>query len=426
MSIKVLYEVSNLGYGYSDKKSRAGIFRVIESILYEIISNPELDSYFTSLFDFRSSILTQQYFAEEKNNLLSKNLNYWNCPLISWADYMKILKNIHSNKSKNLPNRLKRKMQATFLQIIEFLSDFDTLQDNFDIYHSFFHALPPKDKTSNITRLITIHDMIPLLQPNSFDNSISQYFPKIINSIDRDQDWVICVSESTKNDFCNIAKMPSERVFVTPLAASNNFYMQTDVDKIQSVRKKYGIPNGKYILALSTLEPRKNTAHLIKCFYQMIEEEKINDVYLVLVGSQGWLYDNIFQTAESKPNLRERVIFTGYLPENELSSIYSGASFFVYPSLYEGFGLPPLEAMQCGTPVIASNTSSLPEVVGDAGILIEPKSEDQLCQAMLHLLTNSTEREKLSKKGLERSQLFSWSQCASDTINIYKKILDYK
>ncbi len=129
---------------------------------------------------------------------------------------------------------------------------------------------------------------------------------------------------------------------------------------------------------------------------------------------------NIFQTVQSNSLLKNHVIFAGYIPDHDLSAIYSGALAFVYPSLYEGFGLPPLEAMQCGTPVITSNTSSLPEVVGDAGLMINPTNRDDLCQAMLNLINNSKLRNQLSQKGIDRATQFSWSKCATETIKVYE------
>ena len=135
---------------------------------------------------------------------------------------------------------------------------------------------------------------------------------------------------------------------------------------------------------------------------------------------------DIEQTLQKIAQYKDRIIITGYVPDEDLSAIYSGATAFVFPSLYEGFGLPILEAMQCGTPVISSNSTSLPEVVGDAGILVDPKDQDQLCQAMLDILNDDTLRETLKQKGLERAKQFSWEKCANETVEIYKKIIASK
>jgi glycosyltransferase involved in cell wall biosynthesis len=211
---------------------------------------------------------------------------------------------------------------------------------------------------------------------------------------------------------------------VTHLGASNNFYKENNTDKIQAALDKYKIPQGRYILGLSTLEPRKNTAHLIRCFFKILSENRYDDDYLVLAGSKGWLYEEIFQTVNSSSKLKNKVIFTGFIDDEDISKVYSGASFFVYPSLYEGFGLPPLEAMQCGIPVITSNNSSLPEVVGNAGIMVDATDEEQLCHAMSQLLDDSNLRNQLSIQALQQAQKFSWEKCAFETLTIYQHILE--
>lgn len=217
--------------------------------------------------------------------------------------------------------------------------------------------------------------------------------------------------------------MNPERVFVTPLAASKNFYPITDSEVISKKLKQYQIPTQPYLLSLCTLEPRKNLNFLLQCFAQLLAQDPSLDINLVLVGVSGWKNNNIFQTVQSSPVLKNHIIFTGYIPDHDLSAIYSGALAFVYPSLYEGFGLPPLEAMQCGTPVISSNTSSLPEVVGNAGLMINPSSRDDLCQAILNLINQNSLRKELSQKGIERSKQFSWTKCADQTIAVYKQIV---
>jgi glycosyltransferase involved in cell wall biosynthesis len=217
--------------------------------------------------------------------------------------------------------------------------------------------------------------------------------------------------------------MSPERVFVTPLAAADSFYRIIDKTILNDCRKLYRIPEGDYFLTLAELQPRKNLARLIQAFVRFLSISKRKDVYLVLVGTSGWKYDEIFKTIDRFSDYQDRVIFTGYVPDEDLAAIYSGAQLFVYPSLYEGFGLPPLEAMQCGVPVIASNRTSLPEVIGDAGLLLDPLNIDDWCQAMLSLSQDESQRQNMQKKGLERARQFSWSKCAEDTVNIYKTIL---
>ena len=397
--MKILYEASNLGLGYIDAKSRAGIFRYVESILEQIAIKTEVDISLTVYTNFYNSIFTEQYLLSEKSEWHKKFINPYNNKWLSIKYYLKILNNIHQNESRDLINKAKRKLQSLTLDFLSCLARASSSDQSFDVYHSFYHPFPQKSLINTRFRVMTIYDMTPLLMPNYFNQGFQKQFLKILKTIDINHDWAIAISESTKKDFCYFSQMPEERVFVTPLAANNKFYHEIDLDKIGATYRKYKIPEGKHVLGLTTLEPRKNTAFLIKCFYEMLLEHQLQDTYLILVGAKGWLFNEIFDMAATQPHLLEKVIFTGYIQDSDLSAIYSGATCFVYPSFYEGFGLPPLEAMQCGVPVITSNTSSLPEVVGDAGILIDPKDKDQLCQAMLDILNDETLREKLKQKG---------------------------
>lgn len=421
--IKVLYEISNLGLSSYQQHTKTGIFRAINNTLKKIQDTEDINICFTSCVSLYEAVLTDLYLNNNRNWKV-ETLELWN--LVFKKIYLSNLKSIHSSKSKGLASKIIRKIKAIFLNILSHLTVRKKVDKYFDIYHSLFFPFPNLNKF-NITvnhRIITIYDLIPILMPNYFMREMQNVFHKILSSIDTNKDWVICISHSTKKDFCKLTGMPEERVFVTHLGASNNFYKESNTDKIQATLNKYKIPQGRYILGLSTLEPRKNTAHLIRCFFKILSESNYDDVYLVLAGSKGWLYEEVFETADSNSNLKDKIIFTGFIDDEDLSSIYSGASFFVYPSLYEGFGLPPLEAMQCGLPVITSNNSSLPEVVGDAGIMVDATNEAQLCQAMTKLLNDPNLCQQLSKQALQQSQNFSWEKCAAETIAIYQHILD--
>jgi glycosyltransferase involved in cell wall biosynthesis len=259
--------------------------------------------------------------------------------------------------------------------------------------------------------------------PQFFEFKEDHLLNKILDSLAPDN-WAICISDSTKNDLCNkFPKIDPSRVFVTPLAASELFYPCNDFEQISLIRKKYNIPDAPYILSLSTLEPRKNIDHTIRCFAHLSQQEHIKDLSLVLVGTKGWDYNKIFEEISNNNSLQDRIIVTGYVADEDLAALYSGAMAFVYPSFYEGFGLPPLEAMQCGIPVITSNTSSLPEVVGDAGIMVSPTDTDALCQSMLEIYNNPSLRKTMSLRSIERSKQFSWEKCTQETINAYKTAL---
>ena len=260
------------------------------------------------------------------------------------------------------------------------------------------------------------------LEPNllKFDKNFN--LKEALDSID-EETWVICASHSTKNDLCNYLKnkIDVNKIFVVYPGASDIFYPCLDMDKISITKKKYGIPDSPYILSLSTLEPRKNIEHTIRCFLNLVQQEKIKDLYLVLAGNKGWNYEGIFQLITENKDLQERLIIIGYVQDEDLAALYSGALVFVYPSFYEGFGLPPLEAMQCGTPVITSNTSSLPEVVGDAGFMLDPLDQDGLSQSILQIYSDFSLRQVLSIKSREQAKKFSWSKCIQETITAYKQ-----
>jgi glycosyltransferase involved in cell wall biosynthesis len=293
----------------------------------------------------------------------------------------------------------------------------------FDVFHSPYYRLPSLEITQNTSRVITIHDLIPVTAKNFVHRNMTAYFQSILNSIDYNKDWVTCVSEYTRQQFCEYTGMEQDRTFVTHLAADSCFFPVKDKSIIRQVKQKYQIPDSQYFVCLaSQLEPRKNIPHLIRCFANLISQENnINDLNLVLIGSQRYYQKKLAEVSNVLRCYQERIIFTGYVEDEDLNALYSGATAFIFPSLQEGFGLPILEAMQCDVPVIASNVTSLPEVAGDAAILVDPQDEDGLCQAMLTVLNNESLRQELITKGFIRAKTFSWSKCAKQTIEVYQK-----
>ena len=207
--------------------------------------------------------------------------------------------------------------------------------------------------------------------------------------------------------------MPTDRVFATLQGADARFYPITNTETIQLTRQAYSIPEGDYFLCIASyLDPRKNVPFLVRNFLQLITEQPNLDINLVIVGSLSYKSPEIITLMEELKAYKNRVIFTGFVPDEDLRVLYSGAKAFIFPSLREGFGIPVLEAMQCGTPTITSNVTSLPEIAGDAAILINPLDSDELCQAMLTLLSDQDLRDQLKHKGIERAKQFSWEKCA--------------
>ncbi|MEW6696499.1 MAG: glycosyltransferase family 4 protein [Bacillota bacterium] len=230
---------------------------------------------------------------------------------------------------------------------------------------------------------------------------------------------IITISQNSKKEIIELLGIPEEKIAVTYLGASAEFKpMMIYKEQIRLLRAKYNLPE-TFILYVGTIEPRKNLERLIGAFSVMKQQGVYKDVKLVLAGGKGWLYEQVFKSVQEN-RLEEEVLFTGYVQEDDLPALYNMAMIFVYPSIYEGFGLPPLEAMSCGIPVVSTNTSSIPEVVADAGILVNPYDIVELSEVMKKLLDSKTLRDELSKKGLARATTFSWAKCAQETFQIYK------
>lgn len=430
--MKVLYDINVLGKGHHNLHYRTGIHRVAENIALGLATSRDCDLYFC--------VSSPGDVFNQAIDYLNENLNLRQIPLMSLTRE----KNFHEKLTGRI-SKIIEQPQLVF-ELKTFLKAFKIIHRNLnyankstnkrikianlqnlseiDIYHSPFHPFPdPIRASTSVKKIITIHDLIPIMHPKYFEFRRPSAVEKIINGLQPD-DWIICVSESTKNDLCNLKNnVDPSRIFVIHLAASEIFYPLTDTKEIQSVKKIFNIPDVPYILSLNTLEPRKNIAHTIRSFAKLVEQENIKDLCLVITGRKGWKYNDIFDELSKISSLKERIIFTGYVPNENLAALYSGALAFIFPSFYEGFGLPPLEAMQCGTPVITSNTSSLPEVVGNAGMMIPPEDGDALCQSILKIYQNSSLQKSMSEKSIEQARKFSWRKSITETIQAYKTAL---
>jgi len=294
-----------------------------------------------------------------------------------------------------------------------------------DLFHSPYFALPPVTAARR-PRVLTVHDLIPLVRREWYGQAEADGFGRIPASI-RADDWVIAVSEATRADLCNHRPdLDPARVVVVPWAADRRvFHPEEDACRIAAARTAYGIPRARYLLALAnpsgrTLDPRKNVATLIVAFARAASGPGMEDLRLVLAGNAGWKHEAVPAELARSPRVAERIVFAGYIAEADLAAVYSGATAFVYPSLYEGFGLPPLEAMQCGVPVIASSTTSLPEVVGCAGLLVPPTDPDAIADAIRAVACDEDFQADLRARSLARAALFDWSATAARTAEVYR------
>lgn len=270
----------------------------------------------------------------------------------------------------------------------------------------------------NCKSIITIHDLAFLQFPNLLTRESARYYGQI-DEATHHTDHIIAVSESTKQDIVQLLGVPERQVTVIYNAANPLFKPVERIDAVEWIRNRYHILQD-FILFVGTIEPKKNLPMLLKAFRQLLDTYHVK-VKLVAAGAKGWLFEDVFETVRAL-NLEDDVIFVGRVSNEELLQLYNAATVLVHPALYEGFGITPLEAMASGTPVIASKVSSLPEVVGDAGLLVDPKDAEGLAVAMWRVLTNVELQDELSAKGLVRASNFCWEKTAEQTLALYHRL----
>jgi glycosyltransferase involved in cell wall biosynthesis len=285
-----------------------------------------------------------------------------------------------------------------------------------DVIHSpFFNA--PKEYRGSL--VVTIYDVSFLLQPQFHTEANRLHCLQGTLNAALYADRIIATSTQTKKDLIDYFCIPEERIRVIPAAHRRIYYPESDVEVIRGVLERLGIFRD-FILFVGSLEPRKNLKALLQA-YALYVKRHLGEELLVVAGGKGWLNDDVSQIGAGL-GIAERVKFLGYVQEADLRVLYSVAKLFVYPSMYEGFGLPPLEAMACGAPVITSNTSALPEVVGDAAIVIDPHNCKALCQGIERVLCDDKLRLRMRQQSLARAKLFSWERTAEETLAVYQEV----
>lgn len=287
----------------------------------------------------------------------------------------------------------------------------------FDLIHN--PAQYPVSPKINKKYIITIHDLIPILYPEYVGNIYSLqaklFYPIAMKSASK----IITDSYHTKKDIIKLYRIPDKKIEVIYPGVSDHFSPASNEEKLR-VRNKFNL-NIPFILFIGAIEPKKNLELLLKAFY-LCQKEKSN-LHLVIAGKKAWKYQTVFAQIEQL-NLGEKIRFLDFIPYEDLPALYSSAEVFVFPSRYEGFGLPPLEAMKCGTPVITSNISSLPEIVGEEGMMVSPDDHEELAESILKILSDQQLRSELSSYGLKRAALFSWRNTGQKTLEVYNTVLE--
>lgn len=285
-----------------------------------------------------------------------------------------------------------------------------------DLLHStdFIPALHSPYKS-----VITVHDLAFLHYPHFLTTESAAYYGLIDKAVVR-ADHIIVPSEHTRRDLIAQTGVPADKVSVIYEAAKPGFGPLPLAETRAAITAKYGIP-AHFALFVGTIEPRKNLAGLLHAFQHLRQKYDMPAFGLAVAGSQGWLYEETLDLVKTL-NLEQATFFLGRVPDDDLQQLYVAARCLVHPALYEGFGLPPLEAMACGTPTIVSNVSSLPEVVGDAGLLVDPRNPEEMAIAIHRLATDDALHAELSAKGLQRAQTFNWEKAARKTLDVYRRV----
>lgn len=269
-------------------------------------------------------------------------------------------------------------------------------------------------------KVITVHDLAFIRYPEYF-NSAKRWYKRLLTPFSlKRADKIIAVSEYTKKELIQICRITEDKITVVPNGISSLFRpLVLNGNNRERILKRYGLSFDRFILFAATLEPRKNLQTLLDSFEEMAKQR--SDVGLVICGKKGWLFEQSLKRIEALSG-RLKIKYLGYVSDENLVELYNLAEVFVYPSFYEGFGFPPLEAMACGVPVVTSNVSSLPEVVGDAALKVDPRDIGQIAKAIISVLDNKELAQDLILKGKERVKMFTWQKTAAKTYEVYKNV----
>ncbi len=420
-NINLIYDASILANALHNNSGRSGIFFTAKNIFDELIKRDNINlALYSSLNDFYN--LNKYLKLEYKNYDFKVFVNIRYIKILNL--YYRIIEKRKALKKQKQP--IKRFLLKILLFILKPLhkisnnKNFINEISQYDFFLSPMYKIPDEiTKINKIKKYILLHDVVPLMLPNlNPDSRQDSWYSKLINQINKN-DYYFTNSENTKQDFLKYCPQIDPNKITTTLLACDEKFKPANIEEIKKAKEKYNIPtNKKYIFSLCTLEPRKNLIKAVKTFIKFIQKNNIEDLIFVLGGGQ-WDYF-IVQLEQEINNFKEykdKIIKAGYIDDEDLAPLYSGAEWFIYTSQYEGFGLPPLEAMSCGCPVITSNNSSLPEVVGDAGIMIDWDSDEQHIQAYEKYYFDSNLRKENSQKGLLRAKKFSWKNCVDQMLN---------
>ncbi len=291
-------------------------------------------------------------------------------------------------------------------------------QYNVDVYHGVRNFELPVKKVCRY--VVTIHNLVPLFFPELVPSKHLLFFKLFMKRAAKTADIIITDSKHSKRDIVHYLSIPEEKIRVIYLGYEPRHQRVVDQQMAQTVLTHYGISQ-PYLLFVGVIEPKKNLNRLVEAFSLLRQNSSIGkELQLVIVGGKGWFCENLYQKVQEL-HLDRHVIFTGFVPDDDLPYLYTGAEVFVFPSIYEGFGLPVVEAMAHGVPVVTSKVSSLPEIAGNAGLLIDPKDPEAICTGIAEVLSHPQKKEQMKQAGLAQARQFSWKRTAEETYKVYQE-----
>jgi len=417
-NLKLIYDVSLLQAGCNKNAGRSGIFFTVLNILKELVKREDVDLFLhcsRGSFSDVKQVLNKEIPGINFQFLIKNNFFY----------FYNRLKEIRRNASKRqdylkkLPSQL---LIVLFSPVNKFITSLE-LKRTAEEYDAFLSPVYLISDRVMARKYVILHDLIPRLFPKyRWDIwGPGNWLYDLCQTLNGD-DHYFANSEYTRRDFLKYyPQINSEKIKTALLACDDRF--KPNLSNIEAIKEKYGIPKDKkYIFSLCSLEPRKNLQRSVSTFVKFMIKNNINDMIFILGGEHyGSFIKKLEADIENFGEYKDKIIKIGYVDDEDLPALYSGAEWFTYTSMYEGFGLPPLEAMSCGCPVIVSNNSSLPEVVGGAGVLIDWDSDQQHIEAYEKYYFNPQLRKANREKGLARAKEFSWKKCVNTMVETMKK-----
>jgi glycosyltransferase involved in cell wall biosynthesis len=419
--MRVLLDISWLGLGHLYPESRSGSFRALRELAAGLVRTGECELVFCANLSSVAFSGSAEYLRTDPA-LAGVQLMGPSTPAAS--EIGRAARRVHRTlrgwfPNQALPGALRSGARLLDQRVHPPVTDATPAAD---VFHSPCAPLPPRRRRAP-PRLLTIYDVVHPRYAALYDAHRVQSVATCLGSL-KPGDRLITTSLATRDDMVEMGIAGADRISVVPLAAHPElFFPCADVARQDAVRTRLGIPPGPYLLSVGLLDVRKNLGAAVEAFTRLVRQEGYRDLSLVVVGQGGSGTAGVERAVADARAQGARVVMAGFVPDVELAPLYSGALGFVFPSLHEGFGIPPLEAMQCGAPVIASNRSSIPEVVGDAALVVDPQDVDALSHAMYRLYHDGALREDLRARSLARAALFSWDRTVAETLAVYRSTI---